>query len=95
MRRRRNPEVVSGRINADGSIAAGEGFTVIKGTTGVYNISMPSGFRLIAVTTATAAGGNQVVAMDTFTEKSFIVRIYQAASVTAVDSPFTFIATGM
>jgi hypothetical protein len=95
MRRRRSPEVVSGRINTDGSIAAGEGFTVAKGTTGVYTITMLSGFRLIAVTTASAAGGNQVVAMDTFTERSFIVRIYQAASATAVDSPFTFIATGI
>jgi hypothetical protein len=49
MRRRRNPEIIAGRVNADGSIAAGDGFTVQKTAVGVYALTFAPGFRVVSL----------------------------------------------
>jgi hypothetical protein len=50
MRDPRQLQIIAGRVNADASIALGEGFTVVKGGTGIYNIHVSAGFRVISAT---------------------------------------------
>lgn len=90
-RRRRNPEVIAGRVNADGSIASGDGFTVTKGATGLYTLNFPSSFRLVALTPAPfnngfGTGQNAVPGQ---------VFIFLSSTAAAADSAFSFIAVGV
>jgi hypothetical protein len=55
-KKRRQPEIIAGRVNADGTIAAGDGFTVSKGGTGNYTITFAPGLRL-TVAVAELRGG--------------------------------------
>lgn len=61
MRRRRAPEIIAGRIAADGSIQAGDGFTVVKSATGTYVLTFPN-FRLISCNGNVSGGGVTVIA---------------------------------
>lgn len=93
MRRRRNPEVIAGRVNADGSIAAGDGFTVTPAG-GNYTVTLLPGFRLIAASANPAAGGGAfTTTLAAFTERSFLVTMVTAGA--AATQPFSFIAVGV
>lgn len=93
-RRRRTPEIIAGRVNADGSIAAGDGFTVVKTATGIYAISLPSGFRLIAATASVWGTSNFFAQTANYAERSFEVRGLTTAAA-AQDTTFTFVAVGV
>jgi hypothetical protein len=95
MRRRRNPEVVAGRVNADGSIAAGDGFTVVKGTAGNYTVTFVGGFRLMAVTTSTTSGSGYLVAPSAITASGFAAFNFNSSTLVAADVGFSFIAAGV
>jgi hypothetical protein len=95
MRGRRRQEIISGRVNADGSIATGDGFSNAKTSAGIHVVTLQLGFRLVSVTMSTA-GNYAMINADTFTERSFRVTISStASSFTASDQPFTFIAVGI
>lgn len=48
------PVVVRGRVNADGTIAGGSGFTVVKDATGVYTVTFTSEFAAVPVVVGSA-----------------------------------------
>lgn len=94
MRRRRNVETIAGRVNSDGTVALGEGFSVQKSGTGFYIITIQSpGFRLITATTALIGIALWTVCTDQHAERSFRVGLVNAAQA-ATDGGFSFIAVG-
>jgi hypothetical protein len=93
-RRRRNPEIIAGRVNADGSIAAGDGFTVQKTGTGAYTVTLASGFRMLgAIVSPYATYG--VVWQASATERSFVVSTVIANTGASSDMPFNIVAVGV
>jgi len=88
MRRRRNKEVIAGRVNANGTIAAGDEFQVRKPSAGAYYITFPLGFRLLSIVAATG-GVNTVMFSGSYTENSALI-----STTTASDTFFSFIAVG-
>lgn len=95
MEKRRQPEIIAGRVNADGSIAGGDGFSVAKTGTGVYGITFASGFKFMSVaitpsTSAAAALGQNA------TERFVQVALSSTVpAFTGVDQAFSFIAVGV
>lgn len=95
MRRRGNPVLVGGRVGGDGSIIAGEGFSVFRSSAGVYvvTITVPD-FRLIsAVSTAVGGPGWANVHSAGITQRTFQVLGYTTAAA-ASDVLFNFVAIG-
>jgi len=88
MRRRRNKEVIAGRINANGTIALGEGFTVRKPAAGQYLLTFPQGFRILSVVAATGSV-NTVIFSGSYTENTCLL-----STTTATDTFVSFIAVG-
>jgi hypothetical protein len=94
-RRRRNPEIIAGRVNADGSIAAGDGyFTVVKNSTGSWTLTFASGFRVFSVAVSNASSSLTFGQSSSLIDNRAGVVLYNTAG-TAVDSPFNFIAVGV
>jgi len=91
MQERRQPEIIAGRVNSDGSIAAGDGFTVQKTGTGAYQLTFPGNFRFTALTVsvisplgfAISAGGASPTA-----------NTYNVSS-TPTDMAWSFVAVGV
>ena len=95
MRRRRQPEISAGRVNADGSIAAGDGFTNVKNSAAIHTVTLASGVRLVSVvTTGVFVSANIFTEVDQITERSFRVSVL-AAGGAASDHPFAFVAVGV
>lgn len=97
MRSRRKLEGIAGRVNADGSIAAGDGFTVTRNSIGNYTIALSPGFRLVSAT-ANASVYNSaffMLVLDSFTASSFRVLFYNSAGGQNFEGPFTFHADGI
>jgi len=95
MQERRQPEIVAGRVNSDGSIAAGDGFTVQKAGAGSYTVTFPPGFRLISCTANAAGTPNVITAVfDTWTDRSVRVATLNI-SFSPLDGVFTFAAVGV
>jgi hypothetical protein len=94
MRRRRTPEIIAGRVNADGSIAAGDGFTVAKGAAGVYTINFPSSFRLISGVGNSATASGLKAADFTISAGALVVVMFTTSTGAAADTAFTFAAYG-
>lgn len=98
MRRRKNPEIVSGRINSDGSIAGGDGFSVTRNSAGSYTITFQQGFRCVGASGNPLSTGSGV--MIHFDPGIFgnLVRAYGFTSVATpafADIAFTFVAVGV
>jgi len=97
MQERRQPEIVAGRVNADGSIAAGDGFTVTKGAAGTYTVAFPGSFRAVSVV-AMPAGTASTVGIVTqnvgaVTGQAITVVVLNTAG-NAIDGAFMFTAVG-
>lgn len=88
-----------GRILGNGATSTGEGFTVIKGTTGLYTVSFNTAFLdtpAITVTCANSGGsGRNVTDLSADSTTGFQVNIVNQDSNIAVDSGFSFIAIGL
>lgn len=95
MRRKRNPEIIAGRVNADGSIAAGAGFSVYKITNGKFAVTLDSGFKIISVT-ALSSGFFYIPLNQIFHDNYFEIMISNTfGGGSLVDSGFNFIAVGV
>lgn len=94
MRRRRAPEIITGIVNADGSINRGDGFTVQKSGAGQYTLFFPSGFRLMGFTMA-KVGADTPFYLGGPTDRT--VQVVSVSSIAAggVDAAFSFIAVGI
>lgn len=84
-------KIVSGRVSSTGTILAGTGFTVTKGTTGVYTINFTS-LSPVALVPTIANGNTRICATMTYTVTSVVVRLYTTAAAN-VDDEFAFIAS--
>ena len=90
--------MITGGVNANGSIAAGTGFTVNHSGTGIYVISFNTAYSSppnIQVTLVTAnTGSNAAVAnlVTGWTGSSFTVRTIATGTGTLTDLEFTFLA---
>lgn len=89
MKARRQLETIAGRVNADGTIQMGDGFTTIFGGAGVITVRFP-GFRLISAQGNAAA----IVMIDTFTENSCRFVTVNTVGGAGVSTPFFFSAQG-
>jgi hypothetical protein len=99
-RRRRNPEIIAGRVNADGSIAGMTGgeFTVQKTSTGTYMITLPASFRPVSASgNPISAGAGAMIHFDSVPWDNR-VRAFGFTSVTTpafVDVAFTVVVVGV
>jgi hypothetical protein len=94
MRRRRNPEVIAGRIAADGSITTGDGFTCQKGSTGTYVLTFP-GLRLLSVTANPALNGAWGIYEYQWTANAVTLFAFTTGGAIAADIPIAFVAVGV
>ena len=91
--KRRQPEIIAGRVNSDGSIFSGDGFTVAKTGTGAYTITFLGGFRAIAAT-AIAGSSNQAV-QGGASGSTFNVGTFLTSTGAGADMAFSFVAVGV
>ena len=91
--KRRQPEVIAGRVNADGSIAAGDGFTVTFVGAGQWTLAFPASFRPLAVVVTVAADTVMTAIAVPLTPSSYNVRLYTPAAAAGAQ-PWNFVAVG-
>jgi len=99
MRRRRNPEVISGQVSNVSVPTSGDGFTAVSGGAGIHQVFLPSNFRIISVVATPNNPSAAMVTVDGGTGapivgNSFVVRTYTAAGALA-GVPWTFVAVGV
>jgi len=87
------PPTVGGRVNANGTIAAGVGFTIAKGGTGVYTATLPASFVLTGLSVTPFSSAFRVVVTQSITATAFNVVMGTIGAV-AVDEAWSFIAIG-
>jgi hypothetical protein len=92
--KRRNPEIIAGRVNADGTIAAGDGFTSVRNSIGNYTITFAPGFRIISYQATPAAGVPRFLYAAPYGASSVTMGLATAANALA-DDAFAFIAVGV
>ncbi|HKQ37897.1 MAG TPA: hypothetical protein VJ063_07450 [Verrucomicrobiae bacterium] len=92
-----NLRMIRGVVTAAGTIIVGSGFSVVKGTTGLYSVRFNSAFTAAPAVTATAEsqGGLSRSAMtDGVGSTSANIRIVITTTGAVNDAPFHFIAVG-
>jgi alpha-tubulin suppressor-like RCC1 family protein len=92
-----NLRIIRGVLTAAGGIIVGTGFTVTKGTAGLYTIRFTTLFSAAPTVTATAdsQGGNPRVAMtDGVTATLATIRIVVSTTGASIDAPVHFTAIG-
>jgi hypothetical protein len=94
MEKRRQPEIIAGRVNADGSIAAGDGFTVQKGGVGAYTLFLAPGFRAISCP-ASCTAVNQAACANVQSDRQVSVNVYLCSTGALADLAFSFTAVGI
>jgi hypothetical protein len=92
----KSQQIISGRVNADMSIAAGSRFSVTKfATPGGYMITFPPGFKLLAIQPTPISAGNVYFAHpSSYTDNSVKITLFTNAGA-GIDFPFSFIAIGV
>jgi hypothetical protein len=96
MRRRRNPEIIAGRVNGnDGSMASADpGVTSSRSSAGVFVLNFESGFRVRHVV-VTPITNNDIRAAVTFLSASSVqVNVFGTAIGTGSDFSWGFVAVG-
>jgi len=94
MEKRRQPEIIAGRVNSDGTIAAGDGFTSSRTSAGLYVVTLPAGFRLVTAT-ASPATTSSFTAVISFGSGLFQVSTFATNTAVISDCPFAFTAVGV
>lgn len=96
MKARRQPEIIAGRVNGDGSIAAGEGFSVARSSVGSYIVTFGPGFRLTAADVTPASAGGTVIGgyALAYTERSVNMQTILGTGAGS-DVGFSFVAVGV
>lgn len=84
---------IRGRVNADGTIADGSGFTVSKGSAGNYTINITTAFSAVPTATASHSSIRGFIDPFNFAAGSFDVQTWNVAE-TLTDAAFTFIVVG-
>lgn len=90
--RTQTTRTIAGRVNTDGSIASGSGFTSQRTATGAYTIRLP-GSRLIGASASCAQGQSIVAATSAMVAESFNVVMFIGVTGAQADSAFGFTAT--
>src|SRR5687768_11834234 len=87
------PEWRAGRVNADGTIAAGTGFTVSKGGTGLYTVTYTGGFTAQGVAAWAIADG-WFMGATANSGTGFTGQVRVSTTHATNDSAFSFVAIG-
>jgi hypothetical protein len=95
MRSRRKPEIIAGRVNADGSIAAGDGFTITKTGTGAYTLTLLGNFRMISVTVTPMTGTFHIAVLSAPAERTTNIAMFVSTTGAVADAQFVFAAVGI
>lgn len=95
MEKRRQPEIITGRVNADGTIAAGDGFTVQKTGTGSYTLAFTQGFRVLSCVTCLSVLTTFLAYPTAYTERTVAVSTFNDSTGALGDQPFSFVAVGV
>lgn len=83
------PTMILGRVNGDGTIAAGTGFSVVHSTPGIYDVTIPN-FTIASLVVTPAETAAQRV--STFLQgNKGTVTLYDAGGATT-DCAFSFLA---
>jgi hypothetical protein len=92
-----NLRIIRGKVNAAGTPVFGTGFTAVRASTGVYNITyttqFPSGQWPVITASAESNGLARFAMINTPTHIAATIRIVNGSG-TAVDADFYFIAVG-
>lgn len=95
MKRTNDLAVIAGLVNPDGSIYAGEGFSVFNTAAGKWNLTFPPSFRVVSVTVTIAADALAfAVASGIIGGNTFQIRLYNSGGA-ALAQPWNFIAAGV
>lgn len=96
MRQRRQPEIIAGRVAADGTLSSctDDRTHTSKSATGIWVIYFPDSFRVVSVSVNCNQANNYVMSASL---GSGLVQVDAFASTTAArtDVPFTFTAVGV
>lgn len=96
MRSRRSMDLISGRVNGDGSIAAGEDFAVRRTGAGLYTITFPLGFHLLTMIPSPISQGSILHAHAYgYADRSVQVVLFNSSTGAAADLAFVFTAFGV
>ncbi len=88
-------KIIRGRVSIAGAILSGAGFTVTKGSAGVYTLNFTAPFSSRPSITAIAETvGDASIASTGSTGGSETLAIYRNASAVYADASFHFIAIG-
>jgi hypothetical protein len=86
------PRVVRGRVNADGTVAQGTGFTVNKTGAGAYEITFTTAFSALPIVLAVTHESNRSASVDVPSSTSVVVIRTANYNVGQADYAFSFIA---
>lgn len=90
------PTMLRGQIAANGAITSGTGFTVTKGSTGIYTINFTSSFAANPVVLVSGHTDNTTYSSSPFvvtiTTADVLVRVREMASNASVDAIWSFLA---
>jgi hypothetical protein len=97
MEKRRQPEIIAGRVNSDGSLAMAttDGVVSVRLSTGSYTVTLPAGFRLMAAHPTVNGANGWGMTANAYTERSFNVTTYSSNTATVADTGFAFTAYGV
>lgn len=68
--------ILRGVVNSDGTIAQGTGFTVTKGSTGVYTITFTTAYSAAPIALVGSASGTAFLELVTTTTTTLVVNLY-------------------
>ena len=95
MQERRQPEIIAGRVNADGSIAAGDGFTAVASGAN-YTITFQAGFRLLSCVANCQSSARVIANTSSYpSERSCIVTTIDTSAGGGLATAFSFVVVGV
>lgn len=86
--------MLRGRLASNGSIAAGGGFTAIRGSAGIYTITFSTAFSSAPAVTANPEGGTNACATVSPSATSVTIRTFLCSTNALTDIALSFTALG-
>jgi len=95
VKRKRVPDIVAGRVNSDGTINGGEGFSVRKIGTGQYTITFDGKFKPYVCTVTPYIAASAFCGVVGYESNTVVVNTFVWNTANTVgDCPFNFVAVG-
>lgn len=98
MRRRRNPEIIAGRVTTStpgaAVVSATEDIFVIPSGTGIVQVVLPDDFKIVTVIASVVNASAAQITVDSIGDNFFVLRTYTPSGSAAVATTASFIAVG-